>query len=185
MRSLKRQSRVLGIDDGPYVRGSDTTPIVMTVWRLDGYIDGFLMARVKTDGDDSAEVISRSLMGSRFGSQVRCIISDGACLAGFNVLDMDELNRTTCVPVITTSDEIPDTPSIAKALKSAGLDDGRLERITRHEPFVIESIDGPVHIRICGASKEDAISVVMRTIVYGRVPEPVRISHLIAKAIYQ
>ena len=89
--TLKGQTRVLGVDDGPYVRGSSRTLLVLTVYRLDRYIDGIMTAEVATDGDNSSEVIAEMLNRSRFKEQIRCIISDGACLAGFNVLDMDDL----------------------------------------------------------------------------------------------
>jgi endonuclease V-like protein UPF0215 family len=185
MRYLKRQSRVMGIDDGPYVRGSPRTPIVMTIWRLNGYIEGFLVAMVTTDGEDSAEVISRILVESRFHEQVRCIISDGACLAGFNALDLDLLHRKTSIPVITSSDETPKTSSIIKALEVAGLSSGRrLEIITEHEPFEYRSPDGPIFLRTCGMTREEAIKTIEKTVIHGRVPEPVRISHMIAKAMY-
>jgi len=185
MLNLKAQSRVLGIDDGPYVRGSEETPVVMTVWRLDGYIDGFLMVKVGTDGDDSAISISAALRSSRFIDQIRCIISDGACLAGFNALHMDLLRKETGIPVITVSDETPDSDSISSALRAANIDNGdRLQTILAHLPFTIMTRDGPVHVRACGLSEEDAAIVVRRTMIRGRVPEPVRISHMIAKAIY-
>ncbi|MBN1390840.1 MAG: DUF99 family protein [Candidatus Thermoplasmatota archaeon] len=182
--SLKRETRVLGIDDGPYHRGSLETLIVMTLYRLDGYLDAVMTSRVTTDGMDSASRIAEILLGSRYLQQVRCIMSDGACLAGFNVLDIDELHQRTSVPVITVSDETPNTGSIMAALK-ANFDDweGRLKLITRHSPRRLELDDGTCFVREKGITPKAADDIVKRCTVRGRVPEPVRLSHMIASAM--
>ncbi|MGA1872303.1 MAG: DUF99 family protein [Thermoplasmatota archaeon] len=183
-RLLKKEARVLGIDDGPYHRGSKRTLIVMTVYRLDGYIDGFIAGRIATDGDDSAYVVSDLLGQSRFAPQIRAIISDGACLGGFNVLDIDEVYRRTSLPVITVSDESPDTPSVRSALER-NFDDWRerLELITRHPPREIQLPDGVCYLREKGITGESADELITRCTVRGRTPEPVRLSHMIASAM--
>ncbi|MGA1848235.1 MAG: DUF99 family protein [Thermoplasmatota archaeon] len=182
---LKTEARVLGIDDGPYVRGSDRTVVVMTVYRMNGYIDGLITASVETDGSDSSEVISRELGKSRFADQIRCIVSDGACLAGFNVLDMDDTHRRTGLPVITVSDERPDTPSIRKALKDNFADwERRLEMITIHPPHSLDLPDGVCYVREKGITIDAADDTVRRCTIRGRTPEPVRISHIVAGEVH-
>ncbi len=174
----------MGVDDGPYVRGSHLTPIVMTVCRLDGYLEGVLASQVATDGEDSAAVIAVALSRSRFKAQVRCIVSDGGCLAGFNVLDMDLLNELSGVPVVTASDEAPDPEGFARALRASGLDIGPRQRaIDAHPPIAIELPDGTCFVRCCGIPEEEAISMIDRSVIHGRMPEPVRIAHMIAAVI--
>ncbi|MFW3145437.1 MAG: DUF99 family protein [Thermoplasmatota archaeon] len=181
---LKKEARVAGIDDGRYEKGSEQTPVVMTVYRLDGRIEGLLKGSITTDGDDSSRVIAEMLNESRFMDQVRCIISDGACLGGFNVLDMDDLFGRTSLPVITASDERPDTPSIMEALKENFGDwRRRLGIIESHEPCPIELPDGICYIRVKGISKEFASDTVRRATLQGRTPEPVRISHIVASLL--
>lgn len=185
-RPLKKEARVLGVDDGPYVRGSTETVIVMTVYRMDGHIDGLITGTIATDGDDSAQRIADLLSESRFGPQIRCIISDGACLGGFNVLDLDLLFRLTKVPIITASDEPPDTPSITRALKDNFSDwDGRLKKILDHEPHELILTDGICYVRENGISPDDADEIVRRCTVRGRTPEPIRFSHMIAAAVHK
>jgi len=181
---LKKEARVLGVDDGPYRRRSTETLIVMTLYRLDGYVDAVITGKVTTDGSDSAKVISNILEESRYAPQVRAIISDGACLAGFNVLDLDELHERTMLPVITVSDEEPDTPSIGSALEANFPDwRTRLELITRHPPRMLELPDGACFVREKGITPQAADDLVRRCTVRGRTPEPVRLSHLIASAL--
>jgi endonuclease V-like protein UPF0215 family len=185
-RPLKKEARVLGVDDGPFIRGSDNTVIVMTVYRMDGHIDGFITGSVTTDGDDSASKISKLLENSRFKEQVRCIISDGACLAGFNVLDLDLLHELTGLPVITTSDEVPRTNVITRALKENFSDwERKISLITQHPPHELELSDGVCFVREKGISPDDADDIVRRSTVRGRTPEPIRISHMVAAAIHR
>jgi hypothetical protein len=156
----------------------------MTVYRLAGYLDGIITASVETDGTDSSEVISREIMNSRFGDQIRCMISDGACLAGFNVLDMDDLNERTGVPVITTSDEKPDTGSISSALRENFEDwERRIELITRNPPHRLDLPDGVCYVREKGITRDIADDIIRRCTIRGRTPEPVRISHIIASEV--
>jgi endonuclease V-like protein UPF0215 family len=185
-RPLKVEARVLGIDDGPYIRGSDETILVMTVYRMDGHLDGLITGRITTDGDDSARKISELISESKYGPQIRCIISDGACLAGFNVLDMDLLFDLTGIPVITTSDEAPNTPSITSALKQNFNDwEKRLSVIVDHPPHELNLPDGVCYVREKGISPDDADEIIRRCTVRGRTPEPIRISHMIATAVHK
>lgn len=174
----------MGVDDGPYHCGSRETLIVMTLYRLDGYLDAVMTGKVTTDGEDSASRIADILSNSRYLKQVRCIMSDGACLAGFNVLDIDELYERTSIPVITVSNETPNTESMMTALKNNFGDwERKLELITDHPPRELELGDGVCYVREKGITPEAADDAVRRCTVRGRVPEPVRLAHMIASAI--
>jgi endonuclease V-like protein UPF0215 family len=157
---------------------------MITIMRMDGYIEGFLSAWVSTDGLDSSRVISDTLAGSRFAGQVRAVLSDGACLAGFNVLDLADLNERMDIPIITCSDEEPDTESVVKALRANFYDwKERASLITRWEPKKIDLPDGPCFIRAEGITSEKAEWIVRKMTRRGRTPEPLRISHMAAGAI--
>lgn len=185
-RPLKKEARVLGVDDGPYIRGSTDTVLVMTVYRMDGHIDGLITGTITTDGDDAVQRIAELLSESRYEPQVRCIISDGACLGGFNVLDMDLLHKLTRLPVITTSDETPDTLSIIKALKGNFSDwERRLHLITAQKPHELALPDGICYVREKGISPNDADEIIRKCTIRGRTPEPIRISHMIAAAVHK
>jgi hypothetical protein len=183
---MQPPARVAGVDDGPYVRGSEKTPIIITIMRLDGYIEGFLSACIATDGTDSSEIISETLNNSRFATQIRAIMSDGACLGGFNVLDLEDLNSACGVPVVTCSDEEPDTPSVRRALES-NFDDWeyRLDLIKRWDPEIIELGDGICFVRYEGTTKKRAEWLARKLTIRGRTPEPIRISHMAAGALFK
>lgn len=185
-RPFKKEARILGIDDGPYVRGSRETPVIITVMRYSGYIDGFLSSSVTTDGKDSAEKIAMTIGESRFSEQARAILSDGACLAGFNVLDMGRLSEITGIPVITCSDSPPDPVAMKKALEQNFEDwEERFRLVQSLEPEMLELDDGPVFIRCCAISSMKAKRLVRKMTIRGRTPEPIRISHMIASEVYR
>ena len=178
---LKNEARVLGVDDGPYRRGPGKTQIIMTVIRMNGRIEGFLKGVIETDGNDSSIAIAEALERSRFMDQVRCIISDGACLGGFNVLDMDDLYDRTGIPVITASDERPDPGLMERTLIDLFPDGSeRYRMISAHTPHSLELKDGTCYIREKGITKNEAFNIIERCTFHGRTPEPIRISHMIA-----
>jgi endonuclease V-like protein UPF0215 family len=182
---LKSQARIAGVDDTPYIRGSELTPIIITVMRIDGYIEGFLQTSISTDGSDSSGIIADTVADSRFGTQVRTILSDGACLAGFNVLDLGDLWKRTGIPEITCSDEVPNTESVIRALRGNFPDwEERLSLILRWEAKKVDLPDGPCYIRVQGMDHEKAGWLIGKITVRGRTPEPLRISHLVARAVY-
>lgn len=183
MKNLKKETRIVGIDDGPYDRDSDETIIMATVYRLDGYIDAVIPGSITTDGSDSSERIGDLLENSRHIGQIRFILSDGGCLGGFNVLDIGNLSSRLSIPVITVSDERPDQASFENALRKHFKDHReRLRIINEFEPISIDLPDGPCYIRFAGTDRQTAEEVVRRSTVHGRIPEPVRISHMVASA---
>ncbi|MGA1821603.1 MAG: DUF99 family protein [Thermoplasmatota archaeon] len=183
MKNLKRETRIAGIDDGPYDRDSEETIIIATVCRMDGYIDAVIPGSICTDGTDSSERIGDLLGSSKYIEQIRFILSDGGCLGGFNVLDIGDLSKRLSIPVITVSDKRPDQTSFGDALRKHFSDfRDRLKIINRHEPIRIELPDGPCYIRFAGTDLRTAEEVVRRSTIHGRIPEPVRISHMIASA---
>ncbi len=185
-RPIKKEARIIGVDDGPFNRDSERTLLVLTVYRMDGYIEGIITGHITTDGDDSAERISELLKDSKYGTQVRCIISDGACLGGFNVLDMELLNHLTGLPIITASDKAPNTNEITEALKNNFKNwEEKLSHITRFEPRPLKLPDGMCYVRGKGISPQGADDIIRRCTVRGRTPEPIRISHMVAAAIHE
>jgi hypothetical protein len=181
---LKKQARVVGVDDGPYMRGSDSTLIVLTLYRLDGRVEAVMSGNVRTDGDDSAEVIYELIRSSTFLEEARAIVSDGACLAGFNVLDMDLLHERTGLPVLTVSDEPPDDAAIKAALGNLPNPDRRWELIDAHRPVPVGLPAGTCYVRSVGVPDREIEGLIGSMTIRGRTPEPVRLSHIYARCLY-
>jgi len=148
------------------------------------YVEGVLFTSCSVDGDDAGKVIEAMVRGSRFREQVRLIMIDGVALGGFNVVDIQELNGSLNVPVITVSRNEPDLVSIESALKAHFPDwRRRLEIIVRNKVREVELPEGKVFLASVGIEEKDADAMVRRCTVRGCLPEPVRLAHLMATAL--
>ncbi len=149
------------------------------------WLEGVVRTYVKKDGLDATDKIAQMVSGTKHFGQIRAIMLNGITLAGFNVMDMDRLYERTGLPVIVIMRKLPDMESIKSALMNLSDSEYRYSLISKAGDFIrIESERGePIYIQIRGLNEEDAIKIVSATAIHSRVPEPVRVAHLIATGI--
>lgn len=175
---------MLGIDDGPFVKGQGSVPIAGVLVCPPNYVEGVMISSCTVDGDDADRAISNMVNASRFREQVRAIMIDGAALGGFNVVDIKALNDELGMPIITVSRDKPDLGAIGSALKAHFPDwERRLEMIVQNKVREVELPEGRVFIASAGIEEKDADALVRRCTVRGCLPEPVRLAHLLATAL--
>jgi endonuclease V-like protein UPF0215 family len=140
---------------------------------------------VKKDGLDATDKIADMIGGTKHYGQIRAVMLNGITLAGFNVVDMDRLCERTGLPVIVIMRKLPDMDSIKSALTHLSEPEYRYELIAKAgKAIAVKAKRGePIYIQMRGIGEEDAIKVVKATAVHSRVPEPVRVAHLIATGI--
>ena len=181
---MKSGLRVLGLDDGPFQKFRDaTTVIVGVIMRLDSYVEGISVRDIKVDGMDCTETVMSMIKG-RFKDDIDFIMSNGITFAGFNILDITEINEATGIPVIAITRKKPSMESIFSAL-SLHFKDGE-ERIKIIKKTSVDEInygDKTLYINRAGISLNDAVALIKKTTYTGNIPEPVRMAHLIATAI--
>lgn len=179
--SFKRESRIIGVDDGPFDRFTDTAvPVIGTITR-GSRIEGFLHTEVTVDGMDATNALVEMITRSRFATIIRCIMLDGIALAGFNVIDVRELSQKTALPVIVVMRRAPDLEAMRIALDKMG-HPGRYTLLEKAGH--IREIMG-LHIQSFGIDEDDIGDILRMTQVEGNVPEPIRISHMVAGALRQ
>ena len=103
-RSVKREIRVLGVDDGVFVpqkRGKAL--IVGVVYRGGLWLDGVMHTEIEVDGLDATEKIASMIKSSPHYAQLRVIMLNGLTFAGFNIVDIKRLYGETGLPVIVVS----------------------------------------------------------------------------------
>ena len=178
----KRFSNVIGFDDAPFDRQHrGGVQIVGTVYaglRLDGIVIG----EIEKDGFDAADEIIRRIETSRFLEHMQLIMLQGIAFGGFNVVDVFSLFEKLAVPVLVVARKTPDVAAIKKALTGGAIPHGQakwdmISRLGPMEPA------GNVFIQRVGITSEQAAEVTQRFCIYGYVPEPLRIAHLIAGAM--
>jgi uncharacterized protein len=186
-RVIKPEIRVLGVDDGafvPHVKGQ--VSVVGVVFRGGYWLDGVLHTRIAVDGFDVTEKISTMITGSSHYRQLRVIMLNGITFAGFNIVDVKELNAATKLPVITVTREKPDLAKIHKALQNLPNSEERWEAILNAwEPVEVSTRNAKakIYIQTTGISKEDAQKILRLTSTRSNIPEALRVAHLIASGI--
>ena len=174
-------SNVIGFDDCPFQRSHrgdvQVVGAVFSALRLDGILSG----RVRRDGANATRVLAELISRSKFAQQLQLVILQGIALGGFNVVDIHGLYRSLDVPVLVVARRAPRMEMIRKALLEVVPGGKRKWRlIERAGPM--ESVGG-VFVQRAGLSLELAGQVIRRFSIYGNIPEPLRVAHLIAGGV--
>ena len=186
-RVIKPEIRVLGVDDGvftPHVK--ELVPVVGVVFRGGYWLDGVMHTKVEVDGFDAAEKIASMIINSPHYKQLRVIMLNGITFAGFNVVNIKELNSKTKLPVIAVTREQPNFAEIREALKNLPENEERWKTIkSAGKMFEVStrSENEKVYIQTSGILEEDARKILQLTSTRSSVPEALRVAHLIASGI--
>jgi endonuclease V-like protein UPF0215 family len=188
IRQVKTEIRVLGVDDARFRRGYDEwTRLVGVVMRGGQWIEGCLQVPIRVDGDDATTQLSRMIRESSHYGQLRVIMTRDTIFGGVNVLDLSALAETTHLPVIAISDTKPDMSRVADAFRRLCPNrwHEKLAVLERCGPInTVESRRGrvPVHLQWAGLPFEQAVELVQKTATRSRLPEPIRVAHLVARS---
>lgn len=180
---MKREIRILGIDDMPFSFGDKSVDIVGVVMRGGVYLEGVLKSTIEVDGKDSTSKIIEMVEKTKHKKQLKIIMLDGIALGGFNVVDCEKIYEETGLPVITVTRNKPDMEKIKSALKKHFEDWRERWKIINKGKTAELKIKYTVYTKYFGLNEEDALNVIKLSIIRGAIPEPVRVAHLIATGI--
>jgi hypothetical protein len=181
---MKTQTRVLGIDDSPFKFRDEKALVIGTIVRVPNYLEGVMKAEVTIDGSDATDILVGMIRRSRYKDQIKAVMLDGIALGGFNIVDIERLNRELGRPVITVTRDRPDLEKMRSALKGHFEDwERRYSLISELELRPMPTEHKPVYACVFGMSWGEAVELVRLCTVRGSVPEPVRMAHLIASAV--
>ena len=183
-RTIKRELRILGIDDGPFKRGDRNTILVGTIFRSGYWLDGILTTKIKVDGLDSTKKIIEMINKSRHKAQLRVIMLDGLTFGGMNFADIRAINKKTGLPVIVVSRKKPRFEMIKNALRHFKDRKKRWALIeTAGEVKEVKVANYYLFIQTAGIKLEDAQKILKLSCTRAKIPEPLRAAHLIAGGI--
>lgn len=173
-------SNVIGIDDGPFARSHrGDVPIVGAIYARDR-LDGIVTSKVRRDGANATERVAQLVEGSPFAEHVQLVMLDGIALAGFNVVDLDALHRRLERPVVVIARRAPDLGAIERALKRRVPGGARKWRLIQ-AAGPMEAVEG-LYVQRAGLSLARAGELIRRHRAHGKLPEPLRVAHLVASA---
>jgi len=177
---LKKEIRVIGIDDAPFNKFNKGKVLVIgAVFRGGLFLDGILSTKVNIDGNDSTIKILEMINKCKFKPQLQCIFLDGIAVGGFNVIDIKQLSEKTKLPVIVI---IRRKPNIKK-IKETLIKINKKNKIDLIEKAGSVVQIGKIYIQLTGLSIEKAREILKIVCTRSLIPEPVRIAHLIASGI--
>ncbi len=183
-RIIKREIRILGVDDSPFSsRTNEEVMVVGTVFRAGNWLDGVLSTYIHGDGTDATEKISGMVKNSRNLGQFGVIMLDGITFGGFNLVNIREIFESTGVPVIVIMRKFPNFERIKKALKRFDDWEDRWSNVLEAgEVYLVENHE-PVYMQIHGIDRGDAEEIVRLSTTRSAIPEPLRVAHIIAAGI--
>ena len=181
---IKKQIRVLGIDDASFDKFKDKNVLVVgVVFRGGDFLDGILSTNIKIDGKDSTNKLIKMINSSRHKGQLQYIMLNGIALGGFNVIDINKLYKKTKFPVVVVIRNYPDLLKINKALTKLKKEDAILLLKKAGKIYKAKVKNKNIFIQISGLSLEKAKQIIKLTASRALIPEPIRVAHLIATGI--
>ena len=177
---LKKEIRVVGIDDAPFDKFKKGQVMVIgAVFRGGSWLDGILSTKVNIDGNNATKKITEMINKCKYKPQLQCIFLDGIAVGGFNIIDVKQLSRKTKHPVMVIIRKKPDIKKIKETL------------IKIKKKNKIKLLDkagsvipiGKIYVQLSGLNIEKAKEILKITCTRSLIPEPVRIAHLIASGI--
>lgn len=187
IRAVKPEIRVLGIDDGVFTpHSNELVDVVGIVYRGGYWLDGFMHTKVRVDGLDATEKLAEMIISSPHYSQLRVIMLNGVTLAGFNVVDIEELSQRVKLPVVAVTRDKPNFGDIKKALQNLSHSEERWRAIEKAGKMIkVRTRNGeePIYVHVAGLSEEDAKRILKSTSTRSNVPEALRVAHIIASGL--
>ncbi|MCS7119274.1 MAG: DUF99 family protein [Archaeoglobaceae archaeon] len=168
--------RIAGIDDS---FSRDFCCIVCCVMSGEK-VEGFMYEEISIDGLDSTEKIVRMLKKSKFYDQIRVVFLNGITFGGFNVVDIWRVYEETEIPVVAIMNRMPNLEEFEKALKNFRDYEKRIDIVRRAGEI---KFTGEVYIQCCGLKYEEALNLIRMNTLRGKIPESLRLAHLVASAI--
>jgi hypothetical protein len=180
---MRRAARthLLGIDDGPFARRRDRDVVVVGVL-MEGadLVEGVATTRFPVDGDDATGFLARWIAGLRWRRATQGIVLGGVTIAGLGVVDAPALAEATGLPVLIVNRADPADHRVANALAAAGLSE-RLSSIAACPSA--QRVDGGPFLACAGIEPARGALWIRASLRKSLLPEPLRLAHLIARAI--
>ena len=172
-------AHAIGFDDSPFDHAHrGDVRVVGTVYsRL--ALHAVVSGKVRRDGRNSTDELTR--LTALVGEHLQLVLLQGIALAGFNVIDIHRLARQTGLPVLVVARRLPKQGRIEAAL--LGRVPGGREKWRLIQAAGGMELCGGVYVQRSGLTLEEAGVALQALTAEGRLPEPLRVAHLIAGGI--
>jgi uncharacterized protein len=180
-KDKRPRPHTLGVDDAPFVkRQSNPVPIIGVAMEGHDLIEAIALGQFPVDGDGATDYLAGWIAGLRTRPMLQAVILGGITLAGLGLVDVTELAERLAIAVLVVTRRNPARSELTDALVAAGLSDRvqLLGRIPRAYGFG----DG-LYLAHAGVSRVEAGRLLTATLGKSKLPEPLRVAHLIGQAM--
>ena len=154
--------------------------------RRDFVIDGFVFGSATIEGDDATDVILK-MYDELQRPDISYILISGLIISMYNIIDIKELYDSLKIPIIGIS--YNDSLGIEDALKHHFPDSfeskiSLYHKLGKREKITLNTSHN-IFVRKEGCTLSDAKYLLNTLTLCGSVPEPIRVSQLLAKTLLQ
>ena len=172
---------VLGVDDAPFKKAQRwPVPIVAVTMEGASVVEAVAIGAFPVDGEGASAYLAGWIGGLRTRPVLQAVLLGGITIAGLGLVDLAELARRLELPVLAVTRRDPHGSELRTALRAAGLE--RRLAILARTPPTCPAAEG-VYVACAGIDTETAGRLVRATLGKARVPEAVRVAHLIGRAL--
>lgn len=176
----KRQIRAIGFDDAPFVRHQITKVNLSGIICSNTRFEGMVWGAIEADGEDATEVICQLLIGKKFLPQLHLVLLDGIGFGGFNLVDLPQLACSLGLPCVAVMRRPPNLAKMKQAMSRLPHYEQRLHILQRAGHIYAYP---PFFFQVCGEQPEIIARALFQLTDCGKVPEALRLAHLIGAAV--
>ncbi|MBK5190188.1 MAG: DUF99 family protein [Methanosarcinales archaeon] len=180
----KKGIRVLGIAES-FKRDYEKSVLAGVVMRSDFIIDGVGLTHITVGGMDATEGVLH-LCESLQRDDINVMMLNGCVISWFNIIDLNEIYKRLRIPLICVTYEESEGLEEHIALHFESDErDSRIEAYKRLGDRVPVNLHGQFEdlIRFLGMEKAEAGAVIKKFTTHGKVPEPLRVAKIVARAL--
>jgi endonuclease V-like protein UPF0215 family len=147
-------------------------------------IESVALGEFPVDGDGATDYLASWIAGLRARPMLQAVILGGITIAGLGLVDVTALAERLDLAVLVVTRHNPARSDLADALKAAGLHArlAVLERIPHAYGIGPEPSRG-LYLAHAGVPRVEAERLLNATLGKAKLPEPLRVAHLIGQAI--
>jgi endonuclease V-like protein UPF0215 family len=180
----KKGIRVLGIAES-FRRDDEQSVLAGIVMRSDLVIDGMGFTRITVGGMDATAGVLR-LVASLQRDDINVLMLNGCVISWFNIIELTNVYEQLYIPLICVTYEESEglEAHIVRHFDAADRDVrlAAYQRLGARIPVRIND-DYEDLIRFLGLEKADAVKLLKRFTTHGKIPEPLRVAKLAARAL--
>jgi endonuclease V-like protein UPF0215 family len=176
-----RRPHILGIDDGPVDKRSRApVPVVGVMMEGADLVEAVAITRFPVDGAGATDFLARWVNGLRLRPALQAVVVGGITIAGLGILEVDRFSRELGRPVLVVNRRAPTNDRLLHALERAGLSE-RLAAVERTP--AARAVGSRLFVAAAGMGPEEVVAVVRAVRRKSELPEALRVSHLVARAV--